>query len=377
MNRKKIFWLAGEKSGDLHASKVLEYCLKVHPDWEHFGVGGMMMAAQGFTSIFPFARFNVMGFAEVIKHLLFFFKVEKEIKKIFLENKPDAIVLVDYPGLNMRIARLAKKMNIKVLYYICPQFWAWKKHRIFQLRDHTDAIGYILPFEGDYFRKYRISATYTGHPISEEIEFKVSRDDFAREKNLDLSKKWISFFPGSRSSEIGKLLPEYLKAIRLLGSEKYQFLISMADTGYKDAFEKIISHHGSINLKIIEGNSYELMQHSDFVCAKSGTTTLETAYCGTPFIICYKTSHLSYLLGRYFVKIRWIGLPNIVFNDNVIPELIQNEVNPQNICLHIRKYLENPSEYREMKESLGVLHDMLGKKSASEEVTKLLEGLLK
>jgi lipid-A-disaccharide synthase len=374
--KKKIFWLVGEKSGDLHAARVLKYCFSKHPDWEHFGVGGKQMEAEGFHSLFPFSRFNVMGFVEVIKHLRFFAKVEKSIEAVLIEQKPDAVVLVDYPGLNMRIARIAQKMNIKVLYYICPQFWAWKKHRIFQLRDYTDAIGYILPFEGDYFAEENILATYTGHPISEEITVESSRTEFAREHDLDSSKKWVAFFPGSRDNEIKKLLPVYLQAMRLLQAEDCQFLLSCADTISTQTFNKILNNVPVNGLKIIESRNYELMKHADFVCAKSGTTTLETAFLGTPLILCYKISWLSYLIGRYFVKIKWIGLPNIILNQSLIPELIQSQANALNISTKIKFYLNNNSEYCNMQSELETLHDLLGIKSASQEVTKLLENLV-
>ncbi|MCF7912572.1 MAG: lipid-A-disaccharide synthase [Candidatus Cloacimonetes bacterium] len=374
--KKKIFWLVGEKSGDLHAASVLKYCRSIHPDWEHFGVGGKLMQAEGFHSLFHFNRFNVMGFVEVLKHLNFFAKVENDIEVIFSKQKPDAVVLVDYPGLNMRIAKLAKKHQIKVLYYICPQFWAWKKHRIYQLRDYSDAIGYILPFEGEYFADSNILATYTGHPISEEISVNSSRAEFAAEYDLDNQKKWLAFFPGSRDNEIKKLLPVFLKAMRLLLAENCQFLLSRTDTVSTEIFDKYIREIPVQGLKIIEGSNYELMKHADFVCAKSGTTTLETAFLGTPLILCYKTNWLSYLLGRYFVKIKWIGLPNIILNKNLIPELIQSQANALGISTKIKYYLDNRSVYKSMQTELAYLHELLGKKSASKEVTLLLESLV-
>ena len=374
--KKKIFWLVGEKSGDLHAASVLKYCNSKHRVWEHFGVGGKQMEVEGFHPQFPFSRFNVMGFVEVIKHLRFFAKVEKTIEAMLVEQKPDAVVLVDYPGLNMRIARIASKLKIKVLYYICPQFWAWKKHRIFQLRDYSDAIGYILPFEGDYFAEANIMATYTGHPISEEISIKSSRAEFAEEFGLDSNQKWVAFFPGSRDNEIKKLLPVYLKAMRLLQADNHQFLLSRADTVSAVTFNKILHNIPVKGIKIIESRNYELMKHADFICAKSGTTTLETAFLGTPLILCYKTSWLSYLIGRYFVKIKWIGLPNIILNQSLIPELIQSQANALSISAKIKFYLNNSSEYRNMQSELKNLHELLGKKSASREVTKLLENLV-
>jgi lipid-A-disaccharide synthase len=374
--KKKIFWLAGEKSGDLHASKVLQYCRQHHPDWVHFGVGGKRMEAEGFVTRFEFSRFNVMGFLEVIRHLSFFAGVEKKIARIFREEKPDAVVLVDYPGLNMRIAKLANQLGIKVLYYICPQFWAWKKHRIFQLRDNSDAIGYILPFEEKYFADSKIVATYTGHPISEEFEVKLDRNELASELGIDPAKRWIAFFPGSRDSEIKKLLPEYLKAMQMLSERNWQFLVSRADSVTKAVFDNIIKAYQVKNLPVIDQYNYEMMKHADFLCVKSGTSTLETAYAGTPFIICYRTSWLSYLLGRLLVNIKWIGLPNIILQKTVLPELIQQKANALEISKQIAHFIDNETDYNFIRQELEGLHELLGKKSASQEVTQLLEQLV-
>ena len=374
--KKKIFWLVGEKSGDLHAAMVLQHCREKHPDWQHYGVGGKKMIQAGFRSDFPFERFNVMGFVEVIKHLRFFSRIEKEIVVILKRDRPDLVVLVDYPGLNMRIAKQAKALGLKVLYYICPQFWAWKKHRIFQLREYADAIGYILPFEGDYFKEFQINASYTGHPISEEITVKLTREQFAEQEKLDLEKKWIGFFPGSRDNEVKKLLPQYLGAIQKLGDNALQYLVSQSDSVSPQLFNRICEQYNISNLKIIKGNNYEMMKHCRFLCVTSGTATLETAFLGTPFVICYRTSLISYMLGRYLVKIKWIGLPNIILNKSVATELIQDEANPAKIAAVIRQFLNDSDQYAGMKAELHHLHDILGSKSASAEVTSLMEGIL-
>ncbi|MCF7919989.1 MAG: lipid-A-disaccharide synthase [Candidatus Cloacimonetes bacterium] len=374
--KKKIFWLAGEKSGDLHAAMVLRYCQEHHPEWEHYGIGGKKMSAAGFQGLFPFERFNVMGFWEVIKHLPFFSKVEKQVVAILEKDKPDLVVLVDYPGLNMRIAKKAKELGLKVLYYICPQFWAWKKHRIFQLGEFTDAIGYILPFEGEFFKEHNISATYTGHPISEEIFVQLPRDEFAKQEKLDPQLKWLGFFPGSRNNEIKKLLPKYLEAIKYLPSEKYEFLVSQSDSVDPELFNQFCRHYKIKNLKIVKGGNYEMMQHCDFLCVTSGTATLETAWLGTPFIICYRTSPINYLIGHYLVKIKWIGLPNIVLGKSIAKELIQKEANAERIAAEINFYLENKNVYDLMRQELKDLQEILGERSASKEVTQLMERLL-
>lgn len=374
--KKRIFWLAGEKSGDLHASMVIKYCRKNHPDWQHFGIGGKRMQAHGFNSIFPFERFNVMGFLEVIKHLLFFQKVEKKISEIFRSESPDLVVLVDYPGLNMRVAKLAKKYRLPVLYYICPQFWAWKHKRILNLKKFTDYVAYILPFEGNYFQELNINARYVGHPISEEIKLQKNKNDFAAEHDLDNKKIWLGFLPGSRDSEVNKMLPQFLMAAKYLYDLKPEIIISQSDSVGKQIFDSICADYKYDNLHICHKQNYEMMKYCDFICATSGTATLETAYLGTPFLICYRTNTFNYFIGRYLIKIKRIGLPNIILAKDIAIELIQNDANPGKIAAVIRTYLNNDDLYSNMQNELRYLHDILGKKSASQEVTALIENLI-
>jgi lipid-A-disaccharide synthase len=367
---KKIFWLAGENSGDLHAAHVMNYLKK--PQLKHFGIGGPKMKKAGLQQIFPFERFAVMGFWEVLKHLRFFARVKNKIESIFQneDSKPDLLVLVDYPGLNMRIAKIAKKYDIPVLYYISPQFWAWKQKRIHQLKKYTDHIAYILPLEKQYFDKFDIPSTYVGHPIAEQVEIRLNKEEFAHKFGLDLKKKWLGFFPGSRITEIEKLLPQFYHTIKEFSPEKYEFIISRAHSLPKNIFPKVSK------IKFIADYNYEIMQHCDFLAVKSGTSSLETAYVGTPFIIVYKTSAISYFLGKHLVKIDKIGLPNIIMQDKIVPELIQQEAAGSNIASWIKKYLLNPTKYAELKKSLQKLHQIMEKRSASQETAKIIEEML-
>ncbi|MDA3813864.1 MAG: lipid-A-disaccharide synthase, partial [Candidatus Cloacimonetes bacterium] len=299
MKNKRIFWIAGENSGDLHASIVLNELNKRYSNIENFGIGGEMMISHGFKAIYPFERFSVMGFIEIVKHLAFFAGVEKLIKDIFKNNPPDLVVLIDYPGLNMRIAKLAKRYNIPVLYFIVPQFWAWKYKRIFKLQKYTDHIAYILPFEGKYFNRHNITASYVGHPISEEISIKLSKGEFAKKNDLDLNKKWLGFLPGSRNAELKNILPQFIDSIDMFDPDRYEFLISQATSVSIKLFQKI-SNITNKKIKIVRDMNYEMMKHCDFLTVTSGTATIETAFLGTPFIIVYKTSNISYQIGKRF-----------------------------------------------------------------------------
>lgn len=371
---KRVFWIAGESSGDLHASQVLAASSSINPEVRHFGIGGPLMAKQGFEQLYPFARFSVMGFVEVVKHLRFFLNIEKEIAQLFRKDPPDLVVLVDYPGLNMRIAKLAKSLGIPVLYYICPQFWAWKHKRIFKLKAYTDHIAYILPFEGKYLNEHKITSTYVGHPIAEEISLSINKQQFAEKFNLDPKKKWLGFMPGSRDTEVGKILPEYMKAASQFDASKYEILISQAHAVDRELFNKIISSNK--NIKVIEDANYEMMQYCEAMAVTSGTATLETAFTGTPFVLVYKTSKISYQIGKRIVKIKRIGLPNIILDQDLIPELIQDNADGNTIAKNLKQMLTDPVRNEEIKLKLQELHDVLGKKSASLTTAKIIREML-
>ena len=364
---KKIFWLSGEPSGDLHAS----YVLKELSDKNiyHFGIGGKLMQNEGLNPILPFENFSVMGFIEVLKHLPFFLNAEKKIIQAIIETKPDLVILIDYPGLNMRVAEKAKKMGFKVLYYIAPQFWAWKKKRLIKLKRFTDHICHILLFEEQYFKAKQINSTYVGHPIAEEIEVQFSREEFADKYSLDLNKKWIGFLPGSRKTEIGKILPIFLRSASLMDDNKFEFIFSQADSADISFF--VYPEFTKANFHLIKGNNYEIMKHCDFLSVTSGTATIETAFLGTPFIIVYKVNPLSYEIGKRIIKIKRIGLPNIILDDDILPEFIQKDVNPHNISKTILHFFNYHDEDFKNKNKLTLLASIIGNKIASQETAKI------
>ena len=369
MKKKRIFWIAGEHSADLHSSLIIRQLNAENASISHYGIGGNHMQQEGFKSIFPFNRFCIMGFWEVFKHITFFMKVEAKIGDIFANEPPDLVILVDYPGLNMRVAEKASRLGIRVIYFISPQFWAWKFRRIEKMKKFVHHLCYILPFEKKYFDDYQIPSTYVGHPIAEEIDYKLSKNDFSQKFQLDTQKKWIGFFPGSRENEIKKLLPIYLQTIHKMDQDKYEFLISKAVLVNEQLFS---THSLPKNVKLIPENNYEMMKYCDFLVVKSGTTTLEAGYIGTPFIIVYISSRLSYEIGKRLVKIKRIGLVNIVLEEDLIPELVQQDVTSENIKKEILFYLSNPLEYNKIQERLEYLHQILGTKKASVEMAKIV-----
>ncbi|MCD6102219.1 MAG: lipid-A-disaccharide synthase [Candidatus Cloacimonetes bacterium] len=369
---KNIFILAGERSADIHTSEFLKQIQKLDSKIKFWGIGGPKMQNLEFESIFPFERFSVIGFAEILKHLAFFYQVINKIKKEFIKRKPNLVMLVDYPGLNLRIAKIAKNLKIPVLYYISPQVWAWKKKRIYKIKRYTDKIAVIFPFEKELYEQIGANVEFVGHPISEEITFQLTKKEFAQKYKLDESKKWLAFIPGSRDVEIKRILPEMVKTIQKLKKREnnnYEFLISLADTVSKKHFYQIIEPIKNY-ISIID-EIYELMKYCDLVISKSGTSTLETGYIGTPMIVVYKTSFLSYLIAKHFVNIDMIALPNIVAGKKIVPELIQKEVNPTNIINNIDLILNDKKNYKKIKKELSILHEKFGNKKASRNVARI------
>ena len=373
---KTIFWSAGENSGDLHGSRVMMELKRRYSKHRHVGIGGPRMKEQGLEQMFPFSRFNVMGFTEVAKHLRFFMKVEKEVKQLFESDPPDLVVLVDYPGFNLRVAKMADDEGIPVLYYICPQFWAWKHDRVHQLKDYTRHVACIMPFEKDLLDIHRINCSFVGHPIAEEIQLEMSREEFAKFNDLDPEKQWIGFLPGSRNMEIERLLPLYLETAGYFDRTKYELLLSKSHSVDDKLFYGLVKQYNADYLHIIGANTYEMMKYCRALACTSGTATLESAYLGTPSVIVYKTTKLSYIIAKRYVGIKRIGLPNIVLSEDILPELIQNDATPNSLFQRLRFLLEDSPERDRIMRKLGNLQQELGEKSASGEVADLIENLL-
>ncbi|MCB5252909.1 MAG: lipid-A-disaccharide synthase [Candidatus Cloacimonadaceae bacterium] len=377
MNRLiTIFWLAGESSGDLHCELIMKALAKDGKRYKHVGIGGPKMQAQGLKALFPFDRFAVMGFVEVLAHLAFFLKVEQRIKRLFEEAKPDLVILADYPGLNLRIAHLADEYRIPVLYYIVPQFWAWKHERVFKLKANVRHCACILPFEEDLLSIHNIDCTYVGHPIAEEIEQKMDRDTFARFFHLNAGRKWLGFFPGSRNSEAKKMLPTFLKAARKWDPNQYEILVSKSHGVKHQLFMDLVSNTGMPNLNIIDGYNYDMMKHCDALVCTSGTVTLEAAYIGTPSVICYKANPFSYLIGKHLIRVSRIGLPNIILDNDVLPELVQQDMTQENINTKLLEILPGSPRREVVLLELRKLRAMLSGKKPSVEMPKIIQHML-
>lgn len=364
--------IAGEVSGDIHGSYLIRELLRLNPDIRVFGIGGDKMTAAGMQCAYHISKMAFLGFTEVIKHLPFIRQVQNDLIALIKERNIKEAVLIDYPGFNLNFARKLKKLGVKVIYYISPQIWAWGEGRIKKIKALVDKMIVILPFEKDYYLKAGVNAEFVGHPLVEQInEYPVmQRDEVSAKFGLDASKDILLILPGSRKHEVESLLPETLKAAELLCRDfNMQTVVAGSSHIPEEVYENYKSRYA---FTVVTGHTYDLMKYAKFGLIKSGTSTLEAGMFSLPMVVIYKTSRLTYIIGRSLIKVRNIGLVNIISGSNVVPELIQDDVNAAKISAVCREYLADESKYNFMKEKLTHIKDMLGTEGASGKAAQII-----
>ncbi|MBL4708128.1 MAG: lipid-A-disaccharide synthase [Flavobacteriales bacterium] len=367
----KYYIIAGEASGDLHGSNLIKSIKEKDPQAEIRCWGGDLMEAAGAEVVKHFRELAFMGFAEVIMNLKTILGNIKECKKDIENYQPDAVVLIDYPGFNLRIAEFVKKLEIKVYYYISPQIWAWKKSRVHKIAKFTDMVFTILPFEKEFYAKYGYEVHYVGHPLLDAID---NRDTSA-EKKAGLRKEFaltekpiIAILPGSRKQEIGVMLPIMLKQIQ--NFPEHQFVIAAAPSFDLSYFEPFTAEYPS--LKIVSNRTYDLLQISAAALVTSGTATLETALFRVPEVVCYKGNVISYQIAKRIVDIKYISLVNLILDEEVVTELIQGNLNEKLLKTELGKLLGNTPERQKMMDKFETLINTLGSGGASAKTAELL-----
>jgi lipid-A-disaccharide synthase len=365
---KRVMIIAGEASGDLHGSGVVRELKRLSPDIDVYGVGGDKMKREGMENIYHINELGFMGFVEVIKHLPFIKTMEHTLEQIVKFKKPDVLVLIDYPGFNLRFARIAKRYDVKIVYYISPQVWAWHKSRVKKMRSLVDKMLVIFPFEVDLYRAEGIDSEFVGHPLLEALESKLDRKNFCKRFELNGQKKILALLPGSRKQEIEQIFPEMLSAARRIAAEKeMEIVVGVAPTLEERYFRTLYNLEG---VRLITGLTYEVMANADFAFVTSGTATLETACFRTPMFVVYKTSWLTYCIGRLLVRVKNIGLVNIVVGKTIAPEFIQHRANAKNLEKSALKLLSDEKKMKEMKTELSKVKGMLGSAGASQKVAE-------
>lgn len=369
MTKKKIYIIAGEASGDMHASNMMREILLLNEAVEFRFWGGDKMKSIAGEPVKHIKDLAFMGFLEVIFNLKTILGNIKFCKKDILAYKPDVLVLVDYPGFNLRIAEWAKEQGIKVVYYISPQIWAWKQSRVHTIKKVVDKMFVILPFEKEFYEKFDFEVEFVGHPLLDEIhnydQIVKSKIPF-REKNELSELPIISLLPGSRKQEVLKKLPVMLEAIKSM--KGYQFVIAGAPSLSQEFYAPLLSG----NAKIIYAQTYDLLANSEAALVTSGTATLETALFNVPEVVCYKSSYFSYAIAKRLIKIKFISLVNLIMDREVVTELIQNECNAKRVEQELRKVIVGGSYRNEMLKDYELLKEKLGGGGASKKVAQSL-----
>jgi|SRR5579863_272834 len=339
----KYYIIAGEASGDLHGSKLIREIKKRDPAVQIRGWGGKLMQDAGAEIVKDYRDLAFMGFTEVIRNLPTILKNIRFCKSDILGFKPDAIIFIDYPGFNLRIAAWARKMRFKTIYYISPQVWAWKESRVKNIRENIDKMLVILPFEKDFFHKWDYEVEYVGHPLVEVIEqYKKSKESGLQPEIIMAGGKkghsplpLIALLPGSRKQEILMKLPVMLEASRQFPD--FQFVVAEAPGQDSAFYDEVLKNYPKAGR--IRNQTYSLLMHARAACVTSGTATLETALFGVPEVICYKGSKISYQIAKRLIKVKFISLVNLIMDKPVVTELIQEEMNVQNITAELRKLI--------------------------------------
>jgi lipid-A-disaccharide synthase len=365
----RVLLIAGEASGDLHGSGVVRELRALDPDIELYGIGGENMRREGMELVFHIRDLSFMGLAEVLKNLPTVRRVEESMRSRLESRRPDVVVLIDYPGFNLRFAKVVKRLRIPVLYYISPQVWAWHKSRVKTMRRLVDRMKVVFPFEVEIYRREGIDVEFVGHPVVEQIGTRVDRSAFCATHGLDPARKILGLLPGSRLQEIDRILPVMAEAARRLETETgAQTAIGVAPNLGTAPIRRRLP--GDWSPVLVEDATYDLMAHADVVVVTSGTATLETGWFATPMVVVYKTSPLTFLAGRMLVDVPYIALANIVAGRKVVQELIQNELTVGRLVAEAGALLTDPARAARVRADLSVIRERLGGPGASARVAR-------
>jgi lipid-A-disaccharide synthase len=365
----RYYFIAGEASGDLHASNLIRELKCLDPEAGFRGWGGDLMQDQGVELVKHYRDLAFMGFLEVIAHMPTILRNFRFCEKDILFWKPDVLVLIDYPGFNLRMAKFARQHGIRVYYYISPQLWAWRSSRVKKVKQCVDKMFVILPFEKDFYAGFGYPVDYVGHPLLDVIHGDLhlaGREEFFHKNGL-AECPVIALIPGSRMMEIRKMLERMMEICDEF--PRYQFVVAGAPSIPREFYEEIIRKP---SVRLVMNQTYDLLQHSRAALVTSGTATLETALMGVPQVVCYKGNYLSYLIARRLIKVKFISLVNLIAGKMLVPELIQSGLNRKNLLQELNSILEDGPARREMIDGYRLLTAELGGQGASKRAANLM-----
>ncbi|MDR2104424.1 MAG: lipid-A-disaccharide synthase [Deferribacteraceae bacterium] len=371
MRSIKLFIIAGEPSGDIHAANLVgEIIAAASPCTVSLsGAGGVALAKLGQFQFASVSELAVIGFIDAVKKLIFFFRLSKRLEQHVAQEKPDVILLIDYTSFNLRFAQKVKKYNIPIIQFSAPQVWIWRYSRVKILAKFFDKVLCLLPFEEPLLKKEGVNAVYIGHPAAARLDEVATREDFCRKFSLPLDEPIIALAPGSRHREINYLMPVIAAAAKTLKDEgfKANFILARANCISEELIKSYIPKSYGLNITIVEGEAPNIFKHSDIIWICSGTATLEAGILGTPMIILYKAPAIDVIIIKALTKLRMIGLPNIILGREAAPEVKGRECTPENLVKKTREMLRESAMHRE---ALAPLKDMFTNRSAMKNAAK-------
>jgi lipid-A-disaccharide synthase len=370
---RKILIVAGETSGDLHGAHLVKAATCLDPSLRFYGVGGKHLRDTGTDVIFDSSEVAVVGIVEVFSKLRSIYRAFRWLKKSLDRDRPTLAILIDFPDFNLRLAKEANKRGIPVFYYISPQVWAWRRGRVKKIAKLVPKLVVILPFEVSFYRKRGVDCEFVGHPLIDIVKPHLSKEEALEVFRLDKDKRTIGLLPGSRREEVQQLLPVLSKSALLLLQDfpNLQFIMPLAPGIDRLEVEECIGRY-NLDVRIADEHIYDVLNICDLVITASGTATLEAAIMNTPMIIVYKVSFLSYLVARLLVKVKDIGLVNLIAEKRIAPELVQGEASPINIFNETSKLLKNPHLLCTIKAELEKVSQKLGSPGASQRAAQIL-----
>lgn len=371
---KRIMIVAGEASGDLHGSNLVRSALSLDPDLKFYGLGGENLRNAGIDLLFDLEHQGLFGFLEIVSSLRSTIGIYRSLKASLTRDRPSAVVLIDYPDFNLRLAKSAKRLGIPVFYYISPQLWAWRQGRVKKVDRYVDRMAVVFPFEPDFYQRHGVEVSFVGHPLLDVMDPPRPKEEVKTELGFDPSQSLLGLLPGSRMSEIKAHLPLMLESARRLNAGRpngVALAVAQADSlgsGELTPFLEL----GPKDVKLVAGHTHDLQNAADVILTASGTATLETALMLTPMVVIYRLKLLSYQIFRRMVKIEHVAMANLIAGEEVVPELLQNDARPDNIVTELNRILDSPEDRRRMVEGLTLIRKKLGGQGASLRAARLL-----
>lgn len=375
----RIAMVAGEASGDILGAGLLQELQQQFPGLQAEGIGGELMLAQGFNSLYPLERLSVMGLTEVLGRLPELLRIRRQLVRRWRDNPPDLVIGIDAPDFTLGLERQLHDAGLTTVHYVSPSVWAWRRKRVISIKRGTDLMLTLLPFEAEFYRQHQQRVAFVGHPLADQFPLLAQTAESRTRLGVDVDARILALLPGSRGGEISRLAEPFLQAARLLHQRfpDLQFLLPAANTSRYDTLKQLIDEKfADLPVRLLLKRSGEVMAASDVILIASGTATLEAMFCKKPMVVAYRLSGLTYQILSRLVKSPWVSLPNLLAGEGLVPEILQDAVTPERLCQEVTHWLENPQACKDLTERFTALHQTLqggASRRAAQAIVELLK----